>query len=205
VRIFRSRLAAAVRRSFVACTMAVALLAGAGNAVTGVTALAGVGPQQVPPAAPSSAGLSPLSAGNRIVQGSGSPADDLGDEATLCDGCSFWNGNYAGFWQAILWADGFLASGEVDCEFGPNTATATRNWQSWLGLGVDGVVGPETRGTADNYLFTSTNANYNLYYQGTGGRVVYLHRDTTSPYNYWIWWGGQWRVVYYNTTSILGC
>jgi hypothetical protein len=142
---------------------------------------------------------------NRIVQGAGVPSDDLGDEGNLCNGCSFGNGNYAGFWQAILWSEGLLAANQVDCEFGSITASATRNLQSRYGLGVDGEVGPQTRTRIDDFLIASSDPAYNVYYIGTNGRRVYLFRDTASPYNYWIYWNGQWRIIYYNQKTIAGC
>lgn len=142
---------------------------------------------------------------NRIVQGAGVPSDDLGDEGNLCNGCSFWEGNYAGFWQAILWSEGLLAANQVDCEFGSITASATRNLQSRYGLGVDGEVGPQTRTRIDDFLITSSDPDYNVYYIGTNGRRVYLFRDIASPYNYWIYWNGQWRIIYYNQKTMAGC
>lgn len=161
------------------------------------------GKPAAPPVLTSDVGAASLA--NRIVQGTGATNDDLGDEGTLCNGCSFWEGNYAGFWQAILWSEGLLSPSQVDCEFGPNTGAATRSLQSRYGLGVDGVAGPQTRSRIDDFLIASSDPAYNVYYLGTGGRLVYLFRDTTSPYNYWIYWNGQWRVIYYNQKTIVGC
>lgn len=182
----------------------VLLLIAAGGTATGTAAPPPKGEPSFTgaPTAPPPGTVTPRSTANRIVQGLGDPHDDLGDEATLCNGCSFWNGNYAGFWQAILWADGFLSTSQVDCEFGPNTAAATADWQAFFGLGDDGVVGPITRGFADNYLFETTGA-YNLYYLGTDGRVVYLFREAAA--HYWIYWNGNWSFLRYTDKNISGC
>lgn len=197
-----------MRRLFIAVLGAMLLLIGSGGTATSTAAPSisgGASGQQAPTAPPTGGVFEPQSEGNRIVQGSGTPSDDLGDEGTLCNGCNYSHGNYAGLWQAFLWAEHLLGSSGVDCDFGPNTADATAAFQRRYGLGDDGIVGPQTRGVADNFLLTSSGTAYNLYYVGTQGTVVYLFRDTTSPYNYWIWWGGQWRVVFYNTQSIPGC
>ena len=64
-----------------------------------------------------------------------------------------------GLWQWVLYADGAKESNgtafdqaDIDCHFGPNTAAATRNWQSRHNVGIDGIVGPQTFGAADGNL-----------------------------------------------------
>jgi hypothetical protein len=144
---------------------------------------------------------------NQIVQGEERLGDDLTDEGTLRNHGIYWQGNYAGFWQAILWADGLLGASQVDCEFGANTAAATRIWQSWFpGLATDGVVGPQTRGKAGEFLAAAVSgANHNVEYVGTEGRRLYLFRNDRS--DYWIWWNGLWRPLDYDwyPLPINGC
>jgi peptidoglycan hydrolase-like protein with peptidoglycan-binding domain len=70
---------------------------------------------------------------------------------TLCNGCS--SGPVVRFWQMILYADygnniGQSCSTFVDGVFGPNTTYWTKVWQQARGIGVDGVVGPQTWGKA---------------------------------------------------------
>ncbi|MEO3784631.1 peptidoglycan-binding domain-containing protein [Actinocorallia sp. B10E7] len=86
-----------------------------------------------------------------FVDGAGAPDDDLGDEANLCNGCSYSYSNYVWMWQRILMADAYL-QGSLDCSFGSLTASSTRNWQSGHGLSADGIVGWNTRTKADNYI-----------------------------------------------------
>jgi hypothetical protein len=180
-----------------ASTIVIGFLMAAGVALSGPGASAA--PVATPPATDV---VAPLSAANRIVQGDGVVHDDLADEATLCNGCAYWNGNYAGFWQAILWADGFLSDSQVDCEFGPITATATRNWQKRFGLQDDGIVGPRTRGLVDDWLFESGGF---VIYPGLDDRRIAFIRDWASPYNYHMFWNNQWVTLQYNVKSIPGC
>ncbi len=91
------------------------------------------------------------STGSLFVDGANAPHDDLGDEATLCNGCSYSYSNYVWMWQRILMADAHL-QGSLDCSFGSLTTSSTRNWQSWQGLSADGVVGWNTRTKADDYI-----------------------------------------------------
>lgn len=183
------------------------LLAVPGTATASTTAPDRSGPAVSPaPTVPPPRQFGPLSEAAGIVQGVGDVKDDLSDEGTLRDHGIYYQGNYAGFWQAILWADGILAASQVDCEFGPNTAAATATWQSWWwGLQVDGVAGPETRGKADDFLFEVSGQDYNVEYRGTHGRRVYLFRNGYT--DYWIWWNGLWRPLDYDMypLPINGC
>lgn len=119
--------------------------------------------------------------GNRIVDGARTTQDDFGDEANLCAGCSYWHGNWAGMWQTILWADGKLARSGIDCQFGSTTAAATRAWQRSKNLADDGIVGPDSRGKADNYLH-----GYEPDFVDYLGDVQtpHFHRSTTTGYYY---------------------
>jgi peptidoglycan hydrolase-like protein with peptidoglycan-binding domain len=93
-----------------------------------------------------------------FVGGAGVVTDDWGDEGTMSQTRNIHSGA-TGLWQTVLYADGAKKSdgkafglSDIDGDFGPNTAAATRNWQSRHGVGVDGVVGPQTFGAADGHL-----------------------------------------------------
>jgi Putative peptidoglycan binding domain len=112
-----------------------------------------------------------------FLAGAGVVTDDFGDEGTLSTS-SHANSYATGYWQAILWADGALESNgttfdeaDIDCQFGPNTAAATRNWQSTHGVGVDGVVGPQTFGRADNNLSLAGLIGGDQFYVRYNGRA----------------------------------
>jgi hypothetical protein len=105
-------------------------------------------------------GATPASASQAqgFVGGASTVTDDWGDEGTMSQTKNIHSGA-TGLWQTVLWADGAKKSngaaftlGDIDNDFGPNTAAATRNWQSRHGLTVDGIVGPKTFGAADGHL-----------------------------------------------------
>ncbi|MDI5937642.1 MULTISPECIES: peptidoglycan-binding domain-containing protein [Micromonospora] len=92
------------------------------------------------------------------VAGGGVVTDDFGDEGTVSQSSHRYSGA-TGLWQLILWADGAKESdgtnydyADIDCDFGPNTVAATKNWQQRYGLTADGVVGTATFGRADANL-----------------------------------------------------
>jgi len=128
---------------------------------------------------PTSGGITALSTGNLTVDGSGTTTDDLNNEATLCNGCSYSLGNYTGMWQTILYADGKLSYSNIDCTFGAQTASATKAWQSHEGLGADGIVGPNTRSRASGLLLGGSVVTYvGLYHS------PYFYRHTSNGYYY---------------------
>ncbi|MEU5387894.1 peptidoglycan-binding domain-containing protein [Kitasatospora cineracea] len=92
------------------------------------------------------------------IAGSGAVTDDFGDEGILSQ-TSYANSGATALWQAILYGDGFSVT--VDGQFGPQTAAATKSWQSAHGLSADGVVGPNTWAKAQSHLRISyTNSTY---------------------------------------------
>ncbi|GIG67018.1 peptidoglycan-binding domain-containing protein [Phytomonospora endophytica] len=112
-----------------------------------------------------------------------------------------------GLWQAVLWADGAIErdgtrydESDIDCEFGPNTQAATRNWQSVTGgLAVDGSAGPLTWGRADDNLSLEVifddGAWLVRYYGRYAGRSFQLliepNNGTSVANAYYTWaWGG---------------
>lgn len=85
------------------------------------------------------------------ISGFDTVTDDWGDEGELARN-TFPNSNASGLWQLVLYADGYLGAGEVDCEFGPRTEAATKRWQGDRQLRADGRVGVNTFSRADNNL-----------------------------------------------------
>jgi peptidoglycan hydrolase-like protein with peptidoglycan-binding domain len=132
---------------------------------------------------------------NKIVDGAGVATNDLSDEATLCNGCGYWSGNYAGMFQYLLYADGKLAYSSIDCQFGGQTASATVSWQAANGLAADGIAGSDTRGKMDNFLveyadgyvdylgttrtLTFRRISYLYYY--SGAQITYGYGGGTLP------------------------
>jgi peptidoglycan hydrolase-like protein with peptidoglycan-binding domain len=128
-------------------------------AVAFVAALAGLG-----------VAASPVQASVRtgVVDGLGPVFDDWNDEGNVSR-FSHSSSGATGLWQLVLWADGAVELDgttfdfdDIDCQFGPNTERATRNWQSRHGVGSDGIAGPMTWGRAGRNLLaiTDTNINY---------------------------------------------
>jgi peptidoglycan hydrolase-like protein with peptidoglycan-binding domain len=94
-----------------------------------------------------------------------------------------------GLWQAVLYADGYLSQSGVDCDFGPNTTSATRAWQGAHSVGVDGSVGPQTLGRADDKLRISSTQNgvATLIYDGAARDITFIRNspgDATFPGGY---------------------
>lgn len=124
------------------------------------------------------------------MDGSGNPTDDFGEQYgelgnSLCNGCpDSFNTDLVIMWQAILVADGKLALSQIDGQFGPVTASATRAWQTRWGIGIDGEVGNQTWSKADNglYLFTGITGRQFVIYNGDGsGEVVFYRGNENIP------------------------
>jgi hypothetical protein len=110
-----------------------------------------------------------------LVAGSGVITDDWGDEGPMSRTRHAYSGA-TGMWQRVLYADGAIErdgttfdQNDMDCDFGPNTEAATRNWQARHSLSADGIVGPITLSTADNKL--SIDGNSTVYYHGSAHTV----------------------------------
>lgn len=87
------------------------------------------------------------------VSGAGGMSDDWGDEGTVSR-TSYSSSGATCMWQQVLYAEGLLSASGVDGHFGPNTETATENFQKrYSDLEVDGKAGPATWGKADNKFF----------------------------------------------------
>lgn len=103
--------------------------------------------------------------------------DDWGDEGPLSR-TQHANSGATGLWQVVLYTYGYLASTDIDCQFGPKTEAATKSWQQAHGLTADGIVGPATFGRADNDLIVSGGT---LYYYGSR-RAVELWQWSDGTY-----------------------
>ncbi|MEZ5175089.1 MAG: peptidoglycan-binding protein [Acidimicrobiia bacterium] len=72
-------------------------------------------------------------------------------------------------WQDILYSDGIASrcgSTGIDGSFGTNTRSFTKSWQNQQGLTDDGVVGPNTWGRADEFLYKVAGSD--IYYRYDG-------------------------------------
>lgn len=96
--------------------------------------------------------LAGLCAGAALPEGKREPRgrvllSDLHAAAVLESGRTA-RSDVVGLWQAILWADGYMARRHISCTYDGPTAVTTRAWQSNHHLAADGIVGPATWGTA---------------------------------------------------------
>ena len=145
-----------------------------------------------------SVGAMPASASvsSGVVGGANGITDDWGDEGPLSESSHAVSGATY-LWQWILYADGANESNgtnfdqsDIDGDFGPNTDTATRNWQRSHGLDVDGIVGNHTFGAADGILheISSNGGDIHISYPGSVhhidvwrlGGVYWSHKPGSS-------------------------
>ncbi|SDK75148.1 peptidoglycan-binding domain-containing protein [Streptomyces indicus] len=169
---------------------AASVAAGAGLLFTGVA------PAVASPGSPG---------GQYVIDGKGDPTNDWHDEGNLSKH-SYAHSNATRLWQTILWADGAKYKGsdgkwhwftkdQIDGHFGPRTHSATKYWQKREGLAVDGVVGKQTFGYADDYL--SPVGNGKMEYSGYERNVVFKR----SGGLYHVKVDGHWKKASYNWRS----
>ncbi|MGH9224368.1 MAG: peptidoglycan-binding domain-containing protein [Acidimicrobiales bacterium] len=109
-------------------------------------------------------------------------------------------GDLVGFWQSILYVDGFLnlcGGAGIDGYYGGNTSNATYSWQLNEGIGADGTVGPQTWGQANRWTFgTSTyfGINQQLPLSSGGAGLWFL-----NPVN------GVWQTTDHYAISFAPC
>lgn len=132
--------------------------------------------------------VSPASAsgtysGLAYVYGAGTYEDDWGNEGDLSTGTNT-SSNATCLWQKILWADGYLASSDIDGVFGEDTKTATRKWQEYWYLPSDGVVGKNTFQKAGSFLWDGNNDGAVDTYIG-GKHTINVTRDSEGRYNFY--------------------
>lgn len=125
------------------------------------------------------------------VYGAGVITNDWGDEGPLSTTTNSYN-NVVALWQNVLWADGYLPVEGLDCVFGPQTRAATIEWQRDHGLAADGIVGSQTFGKADNYLFWSGNE---IHYDGSVRDLTGMHRNSAGRW-YWTYSTGDFTAYF---------
>ena len=153
---------------------------------------------------PLAAATSGSAASPQVIDGTGGAYNDWGDEGTLSIGRHS-NSNATRLWQTVLYADGArwrdgngvkhpFTKYDIDGSFGWKTKSATKWWQAREELeDVDGIVGKETFGHADDFL----DGPYR------GGKVTYsgYQRDVTFKRlsgKYYVKIGTQWKVAAYS-------
>src|SRR5207248_8792777 len=88
------------------------------------------------------------------------------DNHQLCTTCTVHQGRVVGWWQTVLWADGFLGkcgSAGIDGIFGSTTKSATKNYQANYGLTADGIVGPQTWSEAYSWVIHESGGYYHYW------------------------------------------
>lgn len=115
---------------------------------------------------------------NGYISGTGDYRDDWTNEGPISESSNSVS-NATALWQAILYADGFLSYSGIDCDFGPATYSATRSWQAYAGVSVDGIAGPNTLGTANEFVVPADGGGY--YYWGRN-HVITLTRNSDGQW-----------------------
>ncbi|WP_326726442.1 peptidoglycan-binding protein [Streptomyces phaeochromogenes] len=148
-------------------------------------------------------GASPASAksSDGFVRGYDGFADDFDDEGTLSLSLNE-KSNATCMWQALLWSEGIRNDRDgIDGLFGNDTDQASRVFQDWNGLTVDGVVGKGTFAEAGKRLTyvsgsTARGKELTLKYE-SGVRNISLIRDSQGRYKFRDANSG-WRVAGYD-------
>ncbi|MHC3471609.1 peptidoglycan-binding domain-containing protein [Streptomyces sp. 7R007] len=143
------------------------------------------------------------------VSGSGSPANDWGDEGTL-SATSHARSNATVLVQLVLWADGVKEQNgtafdwsDIDGKYGPNTTYAVKQLQKKFnsdfrsGLVVDGKAGPKTLGVADGFL--ADNGNGTVTYVGYKHDVTF--KRSGGKYYVKVSSARGWKVASYSTLN----
>lgn len=112
---------------------------------------------------------------------------------TLCVTCSPDHGGVVGVWQSFLWGDGFhnkCGTSGIDGVFGSVTKADTKDWQSYHGQTVDGVVGADSwdhakvyhviHETGNDYHYSGVSHNVKLLTQGSSPVQWYFDTPTDS-------------------------
>ncbi|MET8200970.1 peptidoglycan-binding domain-containing protein [Micromonospora taraxaci] len=149
-------------------------------------------------AAPASASVS-----QGYVAGSGTWTDDWNDEGPISASTRSYS-NVVAMWQMILWADGYLAYSDVDCQFGPVTTAATKKWQTARGLVADGVVGPKTLAKAATRLAVYEGEGW-YYYDGAGSEIVHFGRLADGRWDMSIGIDLEWQPLSYAAATFDRC
>jgi hypothetical protein len=131
----------------------------------------------------SPASASGTHSGRAYVFGAAVFDDDWGDEGDLSTG-THTSSNATCLWQKILWADGYLASSDIDGIFGGDTKTATQAWQNYWSLPSDGVVGKNTFARAGLFLWDGDKNDAVDTYIGQRYKIN-ISRDSEGRYNFY--------------------
>ncbi|EKX68010.1 peptidoglycan-binding domain-containing protein [Streptomyces ipomoeae] len=142
-------------------------------------------------------------AGAQVVDGSGAAYNDWGDEGTLSVNHNS-KSNATRLWQSVLYADGAkwkdskgqlhtFTAYDIDGIFGWKTRSATMYWQEREELeDIDGIVGRETFGQADQ-LLDGPYKNGIVNYVGYENEVTFKRLDG----KYYVKIGSKWKVAAY--------
>jgi len=168
---------------------------------------------------PATAGATPDSTSSLVVNGTGVTGDDLNDEATLSNNGSYWNSNYTALWQGMLFSESLMTRSDVDCQFGPHTATETSAYQARYSAVSEAVFGqplPQTgkfdaatRRLAAYYIVqVSAPGDGSTYveYIGINGGFIQIHRQTSAlSYRYDVNLWAEWHGAWYTSASYTFC
>ncbi|KQV94031.1 hypothetical protein ASD08_18495 [Streptomyces sp. Root369] len=140
--------------------------------------------------------------GLAYVYGADQFEDDWGNEGVLSTS-THTESNATCLWQDILWADGYLSASDIDGDFGAKTKAATIAWQTKKKLSdVDGVVGKETFGRADDGLreWDEDNGTLTLYYNGAYYQPT-IKRQANGTYGFYVAGTDEYRLAGYDYRS----
>lgn len=140
-----------------------------------------------------------LAGSEDAISGSGAWQDDWNNEGVIATN-SYANSNVAAMWQQILWADGFLNWGDIDCHFGSKTRDATVKWQRHWNVDDDGKVGRETFTKAATFL---RGVQGGFRYVGVDGKYISFSRSSNGKWNMSI--SGDWKTVWYEKSTFDKC
>nr|WP_279615631.1 peptidoglycan-binding domain-containing protein [Paenibacillus lactis] len=74
--------------------------------------------------------------------------------------------------QANMWSTGYMSTlGSIDGQYGSNTVSAVKSFQSRQGLASDGITGPSTCDEMGNYTIYP-NPTKSYYYQHPGSTTL---------------------------------
>ncbi|MEW2523476.1 peptidoglycan-binding protein [Streptomyces sp. NPDC047071] len=142
----------------------------------------------------------------RVIDGSGYAYNDWGDEGTLSIDSHSTNSDATALWQTVLYADGAkwrdsggelrtFRKSDITGHFEERTESATRWWQKHEDLeDVDGVVGKETFGDADNSL-SGPEPDGTVLFMGYRHTVAFKRLQGT----YYVKVHGEWRKAAYKS------
>ncbi|NIK55999.1 peptidoglycan-binding protein [Kribbella shirazensis] len=136
--------------------------------------------------------------GRAYVAGDGTMYTDWYDEGVVSVAVHR-SSNATCLWQAILWANGFLAKSEIDGIFGDRTDAATRAFQRSRGLSADGSAGRQSWTAAGGVSHTVTASGWaNGVYSG---REHGFNVRRSDAGNYQFNLGSGWLWASYNSRT----